>query len=399
MLAVAVVLVLAAARRHLLRHPAAGSQPPVEQPPVSVLVADFENRTGRPDLRRRGRADAVGPRSRQRVLRHRATPPDGARTGRGRSSSPAPARIDAVDGAADSNERRHRRASSAAPSNGRATASQVIAAGASTRRTRRSRRRGQRARATDKAQGAAQPSARWPTTSAGRSATPCRSGRPRPQRRSPPRSLEAMRRLRTRLRSCSSAEPVRGGARASTSARSISTPASRRAYSGMAGVYANYFRQPDKAAASYEAAMKHLDRMSEREKYRTLGTYYLDIVAQLREGDRELRDSSSSSTRPTTAATATWRWPTCTSADIQDALTEVRKSLEIYPKNSLQRYNYAMYSMYAGDLRHGDHRGRGACRRKTRSWSTRYLPEALSQLAQGGRRACGQRELPSPLGR
>ena len=55
-------------------------------------------------------------------------------------------------------------------------------------------------------------------------------------------------------------------------------PGFARAYSGMAGVYVNYFRQPEKAAASYKAAMKHLDRMTEREKYRTLGTYYLDIV-------------------------------------------------------------------------------------------------------------------------
>ena len=41
--------------------------------------------------------------------------------------------------------------------------------------------------------------------------------------------------------------------------------------------------------------------------------------------------------------TATWRLPTCTLGKIQDAVIEVRKSLEIYPKNSLQRHNYAMY--------------------------------------------------------
>ena len=55
-------------------------------------------------------------------------------------------------------------------------------------------------------------------------------------------------------------------------------PGFGRAYAGMAGVYANYFKQPEKAEASYQTALKHIDRMTEREKYRTLGTYYLDIA-------------------------------------------------------------------------------------------------------------------------
>ena len=125
-------------------------------------------------------------------------------------------------------------------------------------------------------------------------------------------------------------------------------PGFARAYSGMAGVYANYFRQPEKAAASYEAAMKHLDRMTEREKYRTLGAYYLDIVRNYEKAIENFE-------------TLVRLYPADDSGhgnlalaylhigDVPRALAEVRKSLEIYPRNSLQRYNYAMYSMYAGD--------------------------------------------------
>ncbi len=121
----------------------------------------------------------------------------------------------------------------------------------------------------------------------------CRRGPLRPRRRSPPR----------RSRRCGAfahGQELQQAGRFEEALREYQRaidldPGFARAYSGMAGVYANYFRQPDKAAASYEAAMKHLDRMTEREKYRTLGTYYLDIVAQLREGDRELRARSSDS--------------------------------------------------------------------------------------------------------
>ena len=47
-----------------------------------------------------------------------------------------------------------------------------------------------------------------------------------------------------------------------------------RAYAGMGVVYGN-LRQEEKAEESYQQALERLDRMSERERYRTLGGYYL----------------------------------------------------------------------------------------------------------------------------
>ena len=158
-------------------------------------------------------------------------------------------------------------------------------------------------------------------------------------------------------------------------------PGFARAYSGMAGVYINYFRQPEKAAASYEAAMKHLDRMTDREKYRTLGTYYLDIARNYEKAIENFE-------------TLVRLYPADDSGhgnlalaylligDVQGALAGVRKSLEIYPKNSLQRYNYAMYSMYAGDYATAISEARRV-HEESPQLEHAYLPAALSRLAQG----------------
>ena len=255
-------------------------------------------------------------------------------------------------GAADLEERRHRRDRHRR----RRTAGKRlpdVGASASIRPTRRSSLPRQRARATDKTQGPRRPSSRWPTTSDGRSATH-RKRRPRRETFTAA-SLEAMRRIRTRP-GAAARQPVRGGAEEYERAVDLD-PGFARAYSGMAGVYANYFRQPDKAAASYEAAMKHLDRMTEREKYRTLGTYYLDIVRNYEKAIENFETARQVSTRPTTAATATWRWPTLTSADIQERAD--RSAQE--PRDLSEEFAAALQLRDVFDvrrrLRHGDQRG------------------------------------------
>jgi tetratricopeptide (TPR) repeat protein len=158
-------------------------------------------------------------------------------------------------------------------------------------------------------------------------------------------------------------------------------PGFARAYSGMAGVYHNYFRQPEKAAASYEAAMKHLDRMTDREKYRTLGTYYLDVVRNYEKAIENFETlvrlyPADDSGHGNLALAYLLK------GDVQGALAGVRKSLEIYPRNSLQRYNYAMYSMYAGDYNAAISEA-ARVHEESPQLEHAYLPAALSRLAQG----------------
>ncbi len=126
-------------------------------------------------------------------------------------------------------------------------------------------------------------------------------------------------------------------------------PSFGRAYAGMAVIYSNYFKEMDKADASYKEAFKHLDRMTEREKYRTLGTYYLNVARNYRKAV-ENYETLARLYPADDGAHGNLALASVLMGDIPRAQQEVRKSLELYPRNSLQRYNYAMYSMYATDF-------------------------------------------------
>ena len=174
-------------------------------------------------------------------------------------------------------------------------------------------------------------------------------------------------------------------------------PGFARAYSGMAGVYTNYFRQPEKAAASYEAAMKHLDRMSEREKYRTLGTYYLDIVRNYEKAIENFETARQVSIRPTTAATATWPWAYMNIGE--DPGRADRSPQE--PRDLSEEFAAALQLRDVFDvlrrLRHGDQRGaaraggkpetgvRAICPRRSRS-SPRATSRRPPRATVGSRR-------------
>ena len=54
-------------------------------------------------------------------------------------------------------------------------------------------------------------------------------------------------------------------------------PGLARAYSGMGVIY-GALKQDAKVEESYQNALQHLDRMTEREKFRTLGGYYLLVT-------------------------------------------------------------------------------------------------------------------------
>jgi serine/threonine-protein kinase len=162
-----------------------------------------------------------------------------------------------------------------------------------------------------------------------------------------------------------------------------------RAYSGIAGVYINYFRQPDKAEASYQAAMKHLDRMTEREKYRTLGAYYIDIARNYEKAIENFENLVKLYPADDGGHGNLALAYVLLGNNLPRAAAEVRKSLEIYPNNTLQRYNYAMYSMYAGDFATAIAEGTRLVEGNP-SFEYNYVPIALSQLAQGNAAASQQ---------
>jgi tetratricopeptide (TPR) repeat protein len=158
-------------------------------------------------------------------------------------------------------------------------------------------------------------------------------------------------------------------------------PAFGRAHAGIAGVYANYLKDTPKAGAAYQAAIKHSDRMTEREKFRTLGTYYIDIARNYEKGIESF-EALVKAYPADDAGHGNLALAYMFVGDIAKAQEEVRRSLEIYPKNSLQRYNYAMYSMYAGDFENAITQA-AQVREENRTLEYAWLPTAVSKLAQG----------------
>ena len=160
-----------------------------------------------------------------------------------------------------------------------------------------------------------------------------------------------------------------------------------RAYAGIAGIYANYFKDSEKADTNYQAAMRNLDRMTDREKYRTLGTYYVDI-AQNYEKAIENYETLVKLFPADDGGHGNLALAYLLVGNVSRAVTEVRRALEIYPRNSLQRYNYAMYSMYSGDFDTAIVQARQV---RTENPTLEYalLPVALSTLAKGDTAAAG----------
>src|SRR6185312_2910380 len=123
-----------------------------------------------------------------------------------------------------------------------------------------------------------------------------------------------------------------------------------RAYAGMAAMSANMGRKGD-AEKYYQTAMAHIDRMSDREKYRTRGGYYL----MTRQPDKAIQEFNAlveqypaDDAGPTNLALSYFF-----TRDMQKAMEQGRRSVNISPKAVLQRTNLALYSIYAGDYASG----------------------------------------------
>jgi tetratricopeptide (TPR) repeat protein len=125
-------------------------------------------------------------------------------------------------------------------------------------------------------------------------------------------------------------------------------PGLARAYSGMGVIY-GALKQDAKAEESYQNALKNLDRMTEREKFRTLGGYYLLVTHNYESAIDNYRALVDKYPADDTGH-ANLAYAYLNVRNVPKAVEEGRKAIEIYPRNTLQRTNYAMYSMYAGDF-------------------------------------------------
>ncbi len=121
-----------------------------------------------------------------------------------------------------------------------------------------------------------------------------------------------------------------------------------RAYSGIAAAYANTGRTAE-AETYYQLALEHIDRMTDREKYRTRSLYYI-LTKNTDKAIEELNEllaqyPADGAARNNLAISYLQR------RDMPRALAEIHKFLELYPQNDVARNNAALFAMYAGDFK------------------------------------------------
>ncbi|MGC1483398.1 MAG: protein kinase [Candidatus Acidiferrum sp.] len=120
-----------------------------------------------------------------------------------------------------------------------------------------------------------------------------------------------------------------------------------RAYAGTAAIY-QALGKLQEAEKYYGLAMSHIDRMTDREKYRTRSGYYL----LMRNQPKAMEELTAlvSQYPADTAGHANLALAYFYSRDMNKALAEEKRALEISPHSILQRNNYSMYALYAGDF-------------------------------------------------
>ena len=151
-----------------------------------------------------------------------------------------------------------------------------------------------------------------------------------------------------------------------------------RAYSGLAVTAYRMGRLKDSEEA-YQTALSLLDRMTEREKFRTLGTYYAYIGRNyeqtIKNYEALLKQFPADGSGHNNLANAYFN-----TLQFSKALEEERQALRIYPKSVLYRNNLALFAMYAGDFETAGAEARTVIEQE-KTFHKAYLAQAMAALA------------------
>lgn len=121
-----------------------------------------------------------------------------------------------------------------------------------------------------------------------------------------------------------------------------------RAYAGWAASAFKLGRTRE-AEELYQKAFALVDRMTEREKFRTFGTYYLNITRNYEKAVEQYQ-SLVAKYPADGAAHNNLALANFNLLQFTQALEQGQRVLGIYPRSALYRYNYALYAMYAGNF-------------------------------------------------
>ncbi len=158
-----------------------------------------------------------------------------------------------------------------------------------------------------------------------------------------------------------------------------SDPNMGRAYAGVAVEDAN-LGQRQEADQYFQAAMAHVDRMTERERYRTYGAYYLAV----RNDDKAIEQYSQLIAKfpADDAALTNLATAYLYKGNIGKAIEEGQAAVKLNPRNALYAYNEACYLMYGGQFENAIGEAAGVLKLDG-SYRKAYVVTALSQLALG----------------
>jgi len=152
-----------------------------------------------------------------------------------------------------------------------------------------------------------------------------------------------------------------------------------RAYSGMAATSRN-LGHPADAERYFKLALEHVDRMTERERYRTRGAYYVTVdntqkcVEEYSELVKEYPFDNIGHNNLALCYSEL--------GDMPKAMQEAQRAVEIYPKQAMQRVNLSLYANYAGNFETAEREAK-AVQQINPAYEKGYLVEAYAQLGQG----------------
>jgi len=155
-------------------------------------------------------------------------------------------------------------------------------------------------------------------------------------------------------------------------------PGLGRGYAGLAVMYRNV-GEIEEAEKYYQMAMANIDRMTDREKYRTRGGYYVtsrDFEHAIEEY-RALVDQYPADFVGHSNLALSYFY----GRDMRGAFEEQQRALEIYPQNVVLRTNLALYAMYSGDFETAEGEAQ-AVLEEFPSYELVLVCVALSQLGQ-----------------